>query len=379
MPALLSNLKIDSREKFELFKITLSDLSGLFEECHIKIRGTHSQECVTYAQGQLGDGIHLYQELQGRDWVAATLEMLSQVKARSVLLYFEDHRLVAARERLEETLVEFDKYELDYLCYSFFKASQLGPNNLLPLDVIQRESFIEFPMSRQSIGLVGKISPNYFTFSLLSLVSVEYFLEILKAENKKLKIFNGKLIALLSRLFPYMRYRRVVEIINDLLAWFSARLGLYPPSSPFNLEKAWYESILINRGWKFGVLRQELFANFDDDNGAYGESLIKRGLYPFDAHLFDTDGGERMKNVVRNIILENDESFDCTYYSHNGRIRRSPRVEIFVIRGNIVVLYQGVSFPLSSGAAKLFYSNLGPVIKCVESSEVKIKIFDEAF
>ena len=379
MPALLSNIKIDSREKFELFKVTLSDLSGLFEECHMKIRGTYSQECVKYAQDQLGNGIHLYQELQERDWVTATLEMLSQVQSRSVFLYFEDHRLVAARERLAEALAGFDKYELDYLCYSFFKASQLGANNLLPLDVIKRESFIEFPVSRQSVGLVGKISPNYFTFSLLSVASVEYFREILKAENEKLKMFSGKLIALLSRMFPYMRYRRVIKGVNGVLAWFGARLSLYPPSSPFNLEKAWYESVLINRSWKFGAIEQELFANYDDDNGAYGESLIKRGLYPFDAHTFDKDGSERMHNVVRIITLRNGESFNCTYYSHNGRIRRAPRVEIDVVRGKVVVDYQGAFFPLSSGGSKLFYSNLSPVIQCVESSEVEIKIFDEMF
>ncbi len=36
MPALLINIKIDLREKFDLFKVTLSDLSGLFEEKWIR-------------------------------------------------------------------------------------------------------------------------------------------------------------------------------------------------------------------------------------------------------------------------------------------------------------------------------------------------------
>jgi hypothetical protein len=164
MPALLINLKIDVKEKFEFYKVTLADLSGLFEECHIKIRGTYSRECVEYAKDQLGNGIHFYQELQEGDWVAATLEILGHVASRSVLLYFEDHKLVATRQRLERVLADFDECKLDYLCYSFFKASQLDVNNLLPLGVTQRELFHEFTLNN-NLNLIGKISPHYCIFS----------------------------------------------------------------------------------------------------------------------------------------------------------------------------------------------------------------------
>ena len=379
MPALLINIKVDAQEKFEFFKVTLADLSGLFEECHIKIRGTYSQECVKYAQDKLGNGIYFYQELQERDWVAATLEILCQVESRSVFLYFEDHKLVATRERLEQTLAEFDKCNLDYLCYSFFKASQLDVKNLLPLGVSQRELFHEFSLSIQNLKLIEKLSPGYYTFSLVSLVSVKYFRELLSAENKRFKIFSKKITALTSLLFTYPRYRVIFKKLNHVISSFSARLCIYPPSSPFNLEKIWFESIPITGDWKFGIPKHELFANYDDDNGAYEESLIKRGIFPFGAHSFDMDGVESLNNVVCDIILQNGESFDCTYYSHNGRIRSAPRIEINVVRGSIVVLYQGASFPLSSGETKLFYSNLSPAIQCIESSEVKIKVFDEIF
>jgi len=377
MPALLINLKIDLREKFDLFKVTLSDLSGLFEECHIKIRGTYSQECVEYAQSQVGNGIHLYQELQESDWVAATLEILSQVESRSVFLYFEDHKLVASRQGLEQTLTDFDKYNLDYLCYSFFKASQLDVKNLLPLGVAQRELFHEFALTTQNLGLIGKISPGYYTVSLVSVFSVKYFREALSRENKRCKIFSRRITAIISLLFSYPRYRVVFKAINHIFSPFSARLCIYHPSSPFNIEKIWFESILFAGVWKFGILKHELFANHDDDNGVYEESLIKRGLYPFDAYSFNKDSAEGLNNVVRCITLGEDESFDCTYYNHNSRIRRAPLVEINVVRGSVTVLYQGASFPLSSGEAKLFYSNLGPVIHCIGFAELEIKVFDE--
>jgi len=380
MPALLINIKVDAQEKFELFKVTLADLAGIFEECHVKVRGMYSQECVKYAQAQLGNGIHLYQELQEKDWVAATLEMLSQVKSRSVFLYFEDHKLVANRQRLEQVLADFDESKLDYLCYSFFKASQLDVNNLLPLGVTQRVLFYEFALNNKNLNLIGKISPYYCTFSLLSLVSVEYFRKILTTENKKFKIFSRASTAVLALFFPYPRYRRVIKAMNDKLSWLSARICISEPSSPFNLEKIWFETDASNHdGWKFGILKQELFANYDDDNGAYGESLIKKGLYPFDAHSFDIDEIKNLNSVALRIELSDGELFDCTYYSHNGRIRHAPKVQINVIRGGIEVQYQDGFFQLSSGEAKLFYSNMSPVIHCIEFAELEIKVFDEIF
>lgn len=379
MPALLINIKIDAREKFEFLKITLADIAGLFEEYHIKIRGIFSQECIKYIKKQLGKEIHLYQELQENNWVAATLEMLGHVKSRSVFLYFEDHKLLGTKQHMEGTLEDFDKYNLDYLCYSFFNSSQLHVNNLLPLDVTQREVFYEFTLSEQKLDLIGKISSGYYTFSLVSLVSVEYFRELLFTENKKFKIFSKYVLSILSRLFPYPRYRSVYKTINHILPIFGAKLCLYSPSSPFNLEKIWFESIFNDRDWKFGILKEELFANYDDDNGVYEESLIKRSLYPFDVHSLDTDSLEGMNYVTCQITLGEGESFDCTYYSHNGRIRCAPQIEINVVYGGIMVLYQGGSFPLSSGETKYFYSNLSPVIQCDESAELNIKIFDETF
>jgi len=382
MPTLLCNIKIDSQEKYELFKLSLSDLLGLFSEYHIKIRGAYLQECVEYAGELLGGDIHLYQEIQGSDWVAATLEMLDHVKSRSVFLYFEDHMLTGGKKRLDKVLVDFDKYGMDYLCYSFFKASQLEVSNLLPLGVTQREMFHEFSLSAQSLNLIEKIrGPHgYYTFSLISLISIKYLKEIISSENKLYKIYNRGVVSVITRLFPYPRYRKVFRAINNILSLFRTMICIYPPSSPFNLEKIWFESSLpIGADWKFAILKQELFANHDDDNGAYGESLIKRGLYPLDACSLDTNCTEGLNSVEREIFMDEGEIFDCTYYSHKGRISCVPCVEINVVDGNVIILYQDSSFPLFVGETRLFYSNLGPVIQCVKLSKLKIKIFDEAF
>ena len=381
MPALLINLKIDLQEKLDFLKVTIEDLTGLFEECHVKIRGNYSKECVEYIQRQLGNEVNFYQELQEADWIDATLEMLNQVKSRSIFLYFEDHRLVASRLQLEKTLTDFDNYNLDYLTYSFFKASNLDIKNLLPLNVNQRSLFSDFILTKSNLGLIGKISPRYHTFSLVSLISSEYFREVLEIENKKLKLFNSKISSILTRLFVYPRYRKVVATINNILAWFNIRLCLHSPASPFNLEKTWSESILNTHGWKFGILKEELFANYDDDNGAYEESLIKKGLYPFDANSIkiENDYLKNLNDVTLQINLKKGELFDCTYFSHNHRIRHAPKVKINVILGDITVHYKGNVISLLSGDNKLFYSNLSPVIHCNDFSELELIIFDEIF
>lgn len=378
MPALLVNIKIDRQEKLNLFKVTLADLRGLFDECHIKIRGALAQECIEYAKLQFESGARFYQELQEADWVAATLVMLTQVKSRSIFLYFEDHKLVAPPRQLKQVLAEFDECQLDYLCYSFFRASQLDGTNLLPLGGRKKNTFHEFRLDRSRIELLSKISPGYYTFSLLSIVSARYFQALLQAANRRRKVYNRVVAAILMRLFPYPRYRRGTHALNCALQPFDLALCIYPPASPFNLEKIWFESDTSNpEGWTYGVALQELLVNYDDDNGAYGESLIKRGLYPFDVRAIGATGLPAC--AAQRLCLEPGELFDCTYHSHRGRISQVPRVEISVVVGKVSVRYQGAEFQIAEGGCEIFYSNLGPIIHCVERAEIQIKVFDEAF
>lgn len=379
MPALLINIKIDRHEKFDLFKVTLADLKGMFDECHIKIRGSLAQECVEYAKLQFEGGASFYQEQQEADWVAATLSMLAQVKSRSVFLYFEDHKLVAPHQQLERVLVEFDERQLDYLCYSFFGASQLDGANLLPLGGRKQNAFHEFVLNRGSLELLSKISSGYYTYSLVSMASVDYFRAVLTATNCRHKFYSKWIAALLMRIFRYPGYRRVVHRMNELLRYMSVELCIYPPASPFNLEKIWFETVLPNAatGWKFGIAAQELFANYDDDNSAYGESLIKKGLYPF---ALQPQGAMDMRaSDMQQLCLEPGESFDCRYHSRRGRISSAPQIELKVTAGKVSVHCRGAEFLIVAGGSELFFSNLGPIIQCVERAEIQIRVFDELF
>jgi len=378
VPALFINIRIDSQEKFEFFKVTFSDIANLFDECHIKFRGRCASDCVEFVRQTLKGDVHFYQDLQETDWVAASLEMIKNIKARSLFIYFEDHKLLADPSKLRNILDDFDRCELDYLCYSFFRASQLEAQNLLPLDPHREDLFHSFRLTPQKLPLLGKISPNYYTFSLASMASLRYFQSVLSAENKPIKIFHRLLTSLFLRLFPYPGNRAATRKMNNFLSIFKMRIGVYPPATPFNLENIWFEtSEPPLDGWKMGVPFIELFANYDDDNGSYKESLIKRGLYPLDGTKFHSK--KLLPSISNQISLNAGQTYDCTYFSHQGRITNPPLVEIQVLQGHLQVSYQNSTSNLTVGNSQLFYANLNPVIKAIETSNLLIKISDENF
>ena len=376
MPALLINIKVDVYHKFELFKVTLADLQGLFGECHFKVRGALASECLIYATNLFSGVIRIHQDLQEDDWVSATLAILDHVESRSVFLYLEDHKLMASRRQLELMLGEFDEYRLDYLCYSFYQASQLDIKNLLPLNPKDRKSFREFVLNENNLKIVGKLSPKYCIYSLVSLSSVEYFRAILNLENKKFKIYLPLIVKLIVRIFPYPKYRKIIDKINQIFKSFNFILCASCPSSPFNVEKNWYEYLPKDRAWKYGVLHNELFANYDDDNCAYGESLIKRGAYPFDSK---ANPPKDMPGITFHVTLREGELYDCAYHSRVGRISLPPQIAVTVMRGSVSVAYHSAVFYFDTGLTGHFYANLNPVIQAKVDSEIEIVLYDEIF
>jgi len=379
MPALLINIQVDDEVKLDLFKVTLGDLRGLFNECHVKSRGAYKQECIAFTQQifSQGQALSLYQDLPEDDWVKATLNMAGFIKSRSIFLYFEDHRLVSNKEHLNKVITGFDEYKLDYLCYSFFVASALGVENLLPLNPEKTELFDIIQYSRQTSLLIGKISPKYCASSLVGIYSVAYFKALLSNLNVKRKMHSRILIAILARLFPYPRYKRLIGWANQRLGALGINICIWPAVTPFNLEQLWFETVFSENPWQFGVLASELFANYDDDNEAYRESMIKRGLYPFTNQVEKVQYQKQTPVTKFNLELKNKQLYDCTYYSRQGRIRKPPVIRVFVEKGKVVVTGQSLRVVLESGSEDYFYSNKNPVLHSQGDSNVTLSVFDE--
>ena len=381
MTALFINIKIDQEERFDIFKITLSEIESLFDECHIKIRGAFADQCIIFAKKLFEDRARFYQELQEKDWVAATAIMIENVKARSIFSYLEDHKLTTSLDNLNLVLKEFDEHQLDYLGYSFFRASQLELNNLLPLNPQHRKTFGEFLLNKKNKNLLKKISPFFYIYSCVSISSTYYFKKLLYDENKKFKIYLKYLSSILTIFFSYPKYRIIISFINFFLSIINLRLCFYSPSSPFNMEKMNLEITSINfnslKKWKFGTLKNELFANYDDDNGAYGESLVKRGLYPFD---IKQEVNLTQSNHTSFVLkLNTGDFYDCTYYSQKHRVRIIPTVLIRVNYGKLKINYNNKDIVLKKNDCRAFYTNLSPVINCIEDAEIILSIYDECF
>ncbi len=382
MTALFVNLKIDNQTKFDFFKVTLLDIHNLFSEYHIKFRGKFAKDCALYAKELLPNHAKFYQDLQETDWIAASLLMIDNVKSQNIFIYLEDHRLISSSNDLSLVLNEFDEFQLDYLSYSFFRASHLDINNLLPLKPKHHQKFSEFFLDKENIELIRKISPLYCTFSLPSICSKNYFKEILHRENKKFKIYLKKLSSLLSVIFPFPKYLIFINYINFFLSLINARLCFNSIDTPFNMERLntemnLFEFKYFKSKFKYGILKNELFANFDDDNKAYGESLIKRGLYPPDAKI---ELNNDIKNFINYTIELNVGNFyNCTYYSQIHRIKTLPQVRIEVNYGKLNVNYCGKDVNLAKGDHQTFYTNLSPIIKCIEKAEISVSVYDECF
>jgi len=376
MPALFINIKIDKPEIFYFFKITILDIVDSFDEGHIKVRGNYKDECIGFLK-TFDKDYRYYQDLQEKDWVEASLIMLENVKQRSVFLYLEDHRLLKAKQEFESVMSEFDRLELDQLQYSFFNAKGVEKNNTLPFLPIESEYFSQLEIDSLNYKNWALVNQSFCTFSMASIASVRYMSLILNNNNKRFKLYSGLFSKLMSKIFSYPKYILLFEYFNKALRLFSAKLFYYSPSAGYSNEMLWFQNGF--EIYTIGLLKKELFANYDDDNGSYGESLIKRGLYPttFEHHIFlkSIISEVKIKEVIRIKLMPN-ETYDFTYYPNIGRLSFPPFIEIQLDRGSIIISYMGKEINVKETDKDLYFSNMSPKVRANKDSELKITIFD---
>ena len=375
--SLLINTFINDELKFNHFKITLSDIYTFFDEIHFKVRGIYKDDCLKYIKTKKKENLFIYQHLDDKDWVSTTLEIVKNISSQSVFLYNEDHKLNCKRTYFNNVINEFNYQRVDFICYSFFRATKLGMYNILPLNP-KRGNFINFfDLNKRKIKLIGKISPSYYYITLISIFSKKYLKTILLSENLLFKFYSNNLNKIIAKLMPSTR-RYFYEYLNQFLSKLNMKLCLYPFNTPFNIERVWFENSKFRGSWKYGILNQELFTNYDDDNGHNGESLIKRGLYPFEEQFFLNHLLNRKDLLSQfKINLKEGEEYDCTYFSRLGRINICPvlcietlsgKVELFLKKRNLTYEYENKIF---------IFSNIKNKITAMEDSTIKITIYDE--
>ena len=122
--SLLINTFINDELKFYHFKITFSEIFSVFESIHIKVRGSFQRRCIDYATSKVNKNIFIYQNIGDKDWISSTLFMVQNIKSRNIFIYNEDHKLNCGLDNFEEIINDFHNKDIDYMSYSFFKASK---------------------------------------------------------------------------------------------------------------------------------------------------------------------------------------------------------------------------------------------------------------
>ena len=272
---------------------------------------------------------------------------------------------------------EFDFYNLDYLCYSFFNARKLNYENITPIIDVQTPNLSIYTITKSNkIFLQNTLGDGNSLFSLASVVSKSYFKKIIKSDYATVKIHNKYLLMILSLLLSYPNYLILLKIINNLLNRIKIKLCLYPVDTPFNLEKTlidYHEERDSNICC--GVLKKEIFANFDDDNGAYGESLLKRGFSFIPDEKIKTIADDLVQLQSNLIDLDVEQQFELTYFPRVGRIYSQPLVKVEVLSGavNIKLIDDDIYLhTLHSGQFVNLYSNKHYTILSIKKSFLKL-------
>ena len=214
--SLLINTFINDELKFNHFKITFSEIFRAFQSIHIKVRGSFKDQCIDYVLLKANNNVFTYQDIGNNDWIASTLLMVKNIKNANIFLYNEDHKLNCRIDKFIEVLDDFGEKKIDYMSYSFFKASKLNSFNILPLKPTQEKLINHFYLDKNKLKVIGKISPKYFYISLIALFSSEYINYILNNENYRYKIYIKPLNSIISRVFNYRR-RNVYSYLNFIL------------------------------------------------------------------------------------------------------------------------------------------------------------------
>ncbi|MFZ1721534.1 MAG: hypothetical protein WAU07_03440, partial [Microgenomates group bacterium] len=262
---------------------------------------------------------------------------------------------------------------IDYFQYSFFNVG-LHANSIEKIYPDFTDFFCWFIMKPERIRELRRNHKYFFPYSLASVSSKNYFLGLLALERKKIIRAPIVLQEVLEKIFfHYPRNRSFWFILNKIIAKVGLRLAIYPPATPFNLEKSLFDFDSSLMPIKVGVLREELFANWDDDNGISDSSLMKRGLYPLS---FVVNNVNCDPSILKRYNQPKEKSLKFQYYADKARVTVVPLKYISVESGSLRVTSLLEEVSLSAGEHVWVAANIPHVITATEDCYYGIYIRD---
>lgn len=371
MVTAVCNVYINSDHKFEKFRETFPSVYDVSDNWLIYIRGKFSPEVNQFIK-KLHDHekrCTFFIGLYDNDWAKSTRHMLQQSRYDYVYIFLEDHFLLPPLTHFKSVLTDMIDHSLDYFSYSFFNLG-LGNYSVGFLHPEETPHFQIFTYDTSKEPYFKKWHPDWYPFSLVAVSSKQYFEKLLAIESLRVLRVPYKLQAALEMLFGFRapRNRHFWWRCNRWLKYVGIRLTIYSPATPFNLEKSLYDCNNELLPLKVGILKQELFANWDDDNGVTNSSLIKRGLYPKQflcPHRAPNQGKGDALTLVKG---------DKKEYRHFASLSRCPIPikTIKVTKGVLKIVGREETYTVKTGETITFYANIPHTLEAIETAACSV-------
>lgn len=375
MVTALCNIYLNSEIKFMLFKETFPLVYSISDNWLVYIRGKYREQASDFIKNNFPNyhsNCILFSNLYDNDWAKSTREMMQRTKYDYIYIYIEDHFLLKSIDHFSDVIADMISNEIDTFSYSFFNVG-MHINSVELLYPDYNEHFVTFKIEKNNIDFLEKEYEGLFPFSLVSVSKKEFFLKILNIERKKLIMIPGKIQARLS-----IGRRRFLKI-NKIVGKFGIRTVSFTPACPFNLEKVIYECDASILPIKVGVLKEEVFANYDADLGYRNFCLIKRGLYPkvFKA---DDQSVAIMDDQLKKYTLSKYEIVHRQYYRDIYIQKDIPIKYVKVLKGKLRIASEKEEYILEKEQTIVVYANIPHTIEGLDDSEYCVKIsFTYAF
>jgi hypothetical protein len=363
----ICNIYINSEKKLELFKETFPSVYPVSDNWLLNIRGKNRNEAIDFISTSFSDAeanCIFYTNLDRNNWARATSTMLQDSRYEYIYVFLEDHFLLKPLTHFQNVIEDMKECQIDYFQYSFFNIG-LSVQSSEALYPDYSEYFYYFKVDQEKFKFLKQNNRHFYPYSLAGICSKKYFKNLLTIERRRLVRVPSLIQILMENIiFIYPRNRNFWFAINRYASRLGLRFVIYPPETPFNLEKSLFDCDSSLLPMTVGGLREELFANWDDDNKLSNSSLIKRGLYPSSLRYQKHDDVSPIGG--KDYTLYNGECSSHQYIPDVQRVKNIPLKYILVKVGELKIYSERETYVLLKGQSIWLYANGHHTLKAVE-------------
>lgn len=364
----LCNIFINSEDKLNLFKETFPLVYKISDNWLVYIRGKYRKKVIAFIKRECPDyqkNIIFFNNLFENNWAMSSAKMIEKSKYDYIYVFLEDHFLMRPLKHFGQVLHSMKKNKIDYFQYSFFNVG-LSTNSIEHLHPDSDNHFNSFDLKLERIPVLQKTNKSFYPYSLTGILSKQFFSKLLDIEKKYLIKVPFLMQVLMENIFFfYPKDRAFWFRINQIVKYLGLRFVIYPLASPFNLEKSLFDCEKELLPYRIGVLKEELFANWDDDNKLSDSSLIKRGLYPKYFRL-NIQAKPNLNNS-RDYFLAKGESKKYQYCPDIQRITKIPKKYIYVKKGILQISSSSGNVIIKKGKSAWIVASIPHKFFAIES------------